>query len=238
MPLIIAHRGASAAAPENTLPAFALALDMGAAMLELDVWRCGDGTLVVTHDATTARWEVSPRPLAACSLADLRALAGGTAQVPTLAEVCALAHRRGALLNVELKHPAAVPAAITLVHTAGLVRQVLFSAFNPTTLHALRQMAPDLPRGYLMGTDTAHPRTRARELWPFFALRQAGASAWHPASDLPLLRRVLPLVRRAGYAVYVWTVDDPVAMRRLVGWGASGIITNRPDLARAVLSAT
>jgi glycerophosphoryl diester phosphodiesterase len=87
-----------------------------------------------------------------------------------------------------------------------------------------------------MGTSDWHPATRAREAWPLPHLRRAGAVAWHPAHTLPLLRFLLPLVRRAGYMVNVWTVDDPGRMRQLARWGATGIITNDPAGATAALS--
>jgi glycerophosphoryl diester phosphodiesterase len=89
-----------------------------------------------------------------------------------------------------------------------------------------------------MGTDTYRPNVRARELWPFFALRSVEAVAWHPYHDLPAIERVLPLVRRAGYQVNAWTVDDPQRIRALVALGATGIITNRPDVAREALGAS
>lgn len=233
MPLVIAHRGASAYAPENTLAAFQLAHTQGADMLELDVRRSADGVLVVFHDATTERWDGQPRPVSTCTLADLRRLDIGGEAVATLAEVCAFARTSGMLLNVELKQPDIAVPVVQLLRTHDMIDQTLVAAFSPAALHELSQVAPDLQRGYLMGTRTYHPVTRLRELWPFRALRRVHATAWHPAVQLPLLRPVLPCVRRAGYAVNVWTVDDPAVMRQLIDWGATGIITNKPDLARA-----
>src|SRR5213594_3795959 len=95
MPLVIAHRGASAYAPENTMPAFELAVQQGADMLELDVQRSADGVLVVFHDDTTERWDGRKRLAASCTLAELRSLDIGGAKVATLAEVCAFAHATG-----------------------------------------------------------------------------------------------------------------------------------------------
>lgn len=237
MPLVVAHRGASAYAPENTLAAFDLACAQGADMLELDVQRSADGELVIFHDATTVRWDGRQRPISACSLAELRMLDIGGERVATLAEVCAFARQRGIALNVELKHPDPALAAPTaaLLHTYGIAERTLVSSFYMAVLRALQQVAPDIQRGYLMGIETYRPNIRARELWPFLALRQVQASAWHPTYRLPQLRRVLPLVRRAGYAVNVWTVNDPALMRALVACGATGIITDRPDVARAAL---
>lgn len=236
MPLVIAHRGASAYAPENTLAAFQLAHTQGADMLELDVRCSADGVLVVFHDATTERWNGLPRPVSTCSLADLRRLDIGGEAVATLAEVCAFARASGMLLNVELKQPDIAVPVVQLLRAYDLIDRTLVAAFSPAALHELHQVAPDLQRGYLMGTRTYHPAIRLRELWPFLALRRTCAAAWHPAIQLPLLRQVLPCVRRAGYAVNVWTVDDPAVMRQLVDWGATGIITNRPELARASLT--
>ncbi len=236
MPLVIAHRGASAYAPENTLAAFELAHAQGADMLELDVQRSADGVLVVFHDTTTERWDGQPRPVDTCTLADLRCLDIAGATVPTLAEVCVFARESGILLNVELKQSDIVVPTVTLLRAYNLIDRTLVSAFSASALRKLSRVAPELSRGYLMGTRSYHPATRLRELWPFLALREIQATTWHPAIELPLLRQMLPRVRRAGYTVNVWTVDDPAVMRRLVAWGATGIITNKPDLARASLT--
>jgi glycerophosphoryl diester phosphodiesterase len=116
-----------------------------------------------------------------------------------------------------------------------VLEQVIVSSFVPRALHELRAADAQVRRAYLMGTDTRRPDVRARELWPFFALRAVEAAAWHPYYDLPMLDQVLPLVRKAGYQVSVWTVDDPDRMRALAALGATGIITNRPDVGREVL---
>lgn len=232
MPLIIAHRGASAYAPENTLAAFELACAQGADMLELDVRCSADGAPVVFHDETTARWSDCPQPVQTCTLAELRRLDIGGERIATLAEVCAFARERGVMLNVELKQPGIVVECVGLLRAFDIVEQTLVSSFHEEILLELRHVAPKVRCGYLMGTETVRPDIRGREVWPFFALKRVRAGAWHPSYQLPGLRQVLPLVRRAGYAVNVWTVDDPEAMRQFVAWGATGIITNRPDVAR------
>lgn len=236
-PLIIAHRGASATAPENTLAAFALAYEQRADMIELDVQLSADGELVVFHDATTERWDGQPRPVSACTLADLRALDIGGERVATLAETCAFARQTGIALNVELKRPDIVAQCVALLKEYDLGGRTLISSFYAAALHELQRIAPAIQRGYLMGHRTYRPDVRARELWPFLALQRVHAAAWHPTYQLPLVERVIPLVRRAGYAVNVWTVDDPALMRRLAACGATGIITNMPDLARETLAA-
>lgn len=235
MTLIIAHRGASAYAPENTMAAFALAHRQGADMIELDVQPTADGRLAVFHDDTTERWDGRPRPAAACTLAELQALDIGGERAPALEEALAFAAETGIALNVELKAAGTGARCAALLREHRVVEQVIVSSFAAAALRELRAAAPEVRRAYLMGTDTRRPDVRARELWPFLALRAVAAAAWHPYHDLPLIRRILPLVRRAGYAVNVWTVDDPARMRELVALGATGIITNVPDAARRAL---
>jgi glycerophosphoryl diester phosphodiesterase len=123
-----------------------------------------------------------------------------------------------------------------LLRAHNLSEHVLISSFAAATLHHLRAAAPEMPRAYLMGQRSLRPDIRIREGWPFGALRAVAASAWHPADTLPLLRWLLPRVRRAGYAVNVWTIDEPARMREVAAWGASGIITNDPARARAAFA--
>lgn len=236
MPLVIAHRGASAYAPENTIAAFALAHRQGAHMIELDVQPTADGALAVFHDDTTERWDGRPRPVERCTLADLQALDIRGERVPTLEEALAFARETGIALNVELKQAGTGARCAELIRRFGAVEQVIVSSFVPAALHELRAAAPEIRRAYLMGIDSYRPDVRIRELWPFFALRAVEAAAWHPYYDLPMLATVLPLVRRAGYEVNVWTVDDPAIMRRLADLGATGIITNKPDVGLAALA--
>jgi len=235
MTSVIAHRGASAYAPENTIAAFELARRQGADMIELDVQPTADGALAIFHDDTTERWDGRDRPVARCTLADLQALDIGGERVTTLEETLAFARETGMALNVELKTAGAGARCAALLRQFGLAEQTLVSSFSHAALAELRVADPAVRLGYLMGTRSYRPDVRARELWPFFALRSVRAVAWHPSSDLPALLPIIPLVRRAGYAVNVWTVDDPDLMRRLAAAGASGIITNRPDAAREAL---
>jgi glycerophosphoryl diester phosphodiesterase len=235
--LVIAHRGASAYAPENTMAAFALAARQGADMCELDVQPTADGMLAVFHDETTERWDGRARRAASCTLAELQALDIGGERVATLAEVCDFARERGMRLNVELKGPGFGAAVARLLRDTRAAELALISSFWATALEEIAAADPALPRAYLMGVRTLRPDVRFRESWPFFALRRVGARAWHPAYEIPALAQVLPLVRRAGYRVNVWTVNDPAAMRRLIALGADGIITDRPDVLRGIVEA-
>jgi glycerophosphoryl diester phosphodiesterase len=235
MTLVIAHRGASADAPENTLPAFELALRQGADMIELDVQRSADGVLVVFHDDTTERWDGRKRLATSCTLAELRALDIGGARVATLAEACAFAREHSMQLNVEIKGLGIGAEVAQMLRAERIEDLVLISSFEAGALREIAMASPQLPRAYLMGNDTYRPDVRLREAWPIPALRKHGARAWHPYCQLPLLTQIIPRVRHAGYQVNVWTVDDIAEMRRLIALGVDGIITNRPDVLRGVV---
>jgi glycerophosphoryl diester phosphodiesterase len=235
MTLVIAHRGASAYAPENTLPAFELAARQGADMIELDVQRSADGVLVVFHDDTTERWDGQPRLVSECTLAELLALNIGGAKVATLAEACVFAREHRMRLNVELKGAGFGAEVARMLREERVEELVLISSFEERALTEIAAASPQLPRAYLMGTDTYDLAVRAREAWPFSALRRTASVAWHPSCDLPLLSWLIARVRGAGFQVNVWTVDDPRLLRKLLRLGVDGIITNTPDVLRAML---
>lgn len=235
MTLVIAHRGASAYAPENTMPAFELAVQLKADMLELDVQRSADGVLVCYHDFTTGRWDGQQRRATDCTLAELQQLDIGGARIATLAEVCAFARETGVQLNVEIKGLGLGEDIAAMLREERIEEQVLISSFSTIALHEIEQAAAHLPRAYLMGTRTLSPGIRFRESWPFRALRRANCSAWHPVYRIPLLRRIMPRIRRAGFTVNVWTVNEVEMMERLLRVGVDGIITDVPDVLRNVM---
>ena len=234
MTLVIAHRGASAYAPENTMSAFELALRQGADMIELDVQRSADGILVIFHDDTTERWDGRKRLATACTLAELQTLDIGGARIATLAEVCAFAREHSMPLNVELKGLGFGAEVAQMLRAERVEDLVLISSFVEAALMEFAAASPTLPRAYLMGTETYNPAVRVREGWPFSALQRTGSEAWHPAYELPLLTWLIPRVRKAGFQVNVWTVDDVAWMRKLLALGVEGIITNTPDVLRDV----
>ncbi len=239
MTLIIAHRGASAYAIENTLPAFALAVEQGADMLELDVRCTADQQLVVFHDETTERRDGDQRPIRTRTLADIQqSNRDGIPPIPTLEAVCQFALEQSIALNVELKEQETVSAVVALLHQYHLTETTVVSSFHAGALHALLHLAPTLQRGYIMGTRTLHPAVRLREIFPIPHLQRVQATAWHPSHQLPLLRWLIPMVRRKGYAVNVWTIDELSLMGDMVLLGATGIITNVPDVARGVCQQT
>ena len=238
MTRVIAHRGASAYAPENTLAAFELAARQGADMIELDVQRSADGALVIFHDDTTERWDGRKRLASACTLAELRALDIGGGKVATLAETCAFAREHGMRMNVELKGAGFGAQVAHMLRAERVEELVLISSFVEAALMEIAAASPALPRAYLMGTDTLNPAVRLREGRPFSALQRTGSVAWHPSYELPLLTQLIPRVRKAGFQVNVWTVDDLAWMRKLLALKVEGIITNTPDVLRGVIQET
>jgi glycerophosphoryl diester phosphodiesterase len=240
-PLVIAHRGASAAAPENTLLAFEQAVQLGAEAIELDAKRTSDGEVVCFHDRTLLRTTGVVGTPGSRTLGQLRTydvgawkgLAFGGQRVPTLSEVLEAVGRR-ILVNIELTdywadQPRLAEAVVGIVRRQRLERRILVSSFQSSALVAAEARAPEIARAHLVGPTWLSTRDR-------FSLRRAEVQAEHLHESLALPERIAAN-QRAGKRVHVYTVDDPVAMRRLWGWGVDGVITNMPDVAHRVREA-
>jgi len=218
-PLVIGHRGASAAYPENTVEAFLGACALGADWVELDARRSADGVLVVHHD------ERLPDGDAIASL-ERAAL---PPSIPTLA--AALAACEGMGVNAEIKHDREDPARRVAAATADLladhVGDLLVSSFDAEALRVVRRRQPTLPTGALVSlVDDV-------EGW-----LDAAVSAGHVAVnpwDVLVDEALVVGAHGRGLRVNVWTVDDPDRMRALAALGVDGIITNVPDVALAAL---
>lgn len=225
---VIAHRGASAAAPENTVEAFHLARELGADWVELDARRTADGAVVVHHDA---------------HLADGRAIIELTHdQVPTTVRdlATALDACAGMRVNIEIKNlPGEVdhdPGTVVADAVVAEVRrrrahdEVLVSCFDRRTLDVVHRSDPDVATAFLH-----HVVDRS---WPELAadVAAAGHVALHPWDGV-VDTALLGAAADHGLEVNVWTVDDPDRMAALVALGVDGICTNVPDVARRVLDA-
>jgi glycerophosphoryl diester phosphodiesterase len=225
---VIAHRGASGLTGEdNTLRSFGAAVDLGCDYVEFDVRRLRDG-LVAFHDG-----RVGDTPVAEFTLAELRRRTGVT--VPTLAEV--LDFCRGRIgLDVEIKDAGIEDDVVAALRTVASAAPLLVKSFNRTVVARVAQMKPGYPVGLLVGPPPAAapgspPHPPAGEL-----LRAAladvaalGADFLSPhhslLADEAASRSLLPEM-----STYVWTVNDPAAMARLVTLPIRGLITDRPDL--------
>ena len=221
-PLIIGHRGAAADAPENTLAAFALALEQGADGIELDVQLCADGVPVIMHDDTVDRTCDGAGRVGDLTLAELQLLTiDGEHPIPTLDDLFATFGRR-TLYNVELKalglDDGGLSAAVARIIAAhGVGEQVLISSFSPFTVRAAQRAMP-------AGVPVALLRERRVTRLTHALLRAAADHPYYPLVDEALMA----WARRRGLRVNVWTVDDPTEARRLIRLGVHGIITNRP----------
>jgi glycerophosphoryl diester phosphodiesterase len=232
---ILGHRGASADAPENTVPAFQAALAQGADGVELDARLCGSGEVVVFHDTTLQRLVGRQERVAQLPWTTLRTLEvegpTGRARIPLLEEVLE-ALPRTAFINVELKADAfGVELARRvgrLLLQGGHEKHVVVSSFQPVCLLALAAVAPGLKRGYLL-----EPK---QPYWLESSVaRLVGRDAVHPEDGQVTLQRVQAWHGR-GREVAVWTVDEVERARTLRGFGVDTLITNRPGFLRAGLA--
>lgn len=232
---MIAHRGACRRAPEDTLAAFQLAMTLGADGVELDAKLTLDGAVVIIHDPTLERTTDGTGPVATRTLAELKALDAGShfssefagERIPTLDEVFEKLNA-GSLINVEMTNYAtprdALPErVIDLVRRSRAESRVLLSSFNPIALRTARRLAPDLPLGFLIGSE--------QPLWMRFLFPWISPHESYHVHDTLIREGAARRARRAGRKLIPWTVNDPVRIRWLFEQGADGVITDVPDLA-------
>ncbi len=232
---VIAHRGYSAIAPENTLAAFQAAIAAGADAIEFDVRLTRDGQPVIMHDATVDRTTNGRGAVAALTLAQIRALSANRRfaprfageRVPTLDEVLALARGRVMAL-AELKDPDRTRLPRLLADALvrhDMAQRTLVISFHAASLRRFRKEAPGVPIGRL-ALPYAPPGRRALQVHADAALGFFGA----------LDRRTVRTAQAAGLEVYGWTVNDPLALARIAGLGVDGIISDDVAAARAAVT--
>jgi len=244
---IIAHRGASADAPENTLPAMELAWKQGADAIETDIWLSSDGKLIIFHDANTKRYEadasIAPRKISALTLEeaqklDVGALKGaefkGT-RIPTLESILGTIPK-GKRAVLELKAgPEVVPEFARVLKTvARPVRETSVISFNYETLRASKHALPELEH-YLLADYKKDPKTG--ELPELAPLIERAKAARFDGLDLqfgwPLTKEFVAQIKAAGLKLITWTVDDETVAQRLADAGVDGITTNKPAWLRS-----
>ncbi|UFU07028.1 glycerophosphodiester phosphodiesterase [Ruania halotolerans] len=233
MTQIIAHRGNSAVAPENTLPAFAAAAFGGSDFIEIDLQVGGDGSAVVIHDASVDRTTDGAGIVAEMLATDMKYLDAGSwfdpafagTALPLFADVVDLLGRFPEVgLLLELKgawRPEPTMAVLTQIREAGLTERVLAQSFEVDMLRTLQTLAPDLPRALLVREITGEALTTCAEL---------GAVACNPSSASVIAEpSAVARVHDAGQQIFTWTSNDPDEWAPLVAAGVDGIITDRPD---------
>ena len=238
-PIIFAHRGASAHAPENTLAAFELALAENADAIELDVKLSADGHAIVIHDPTVDRTTGNHHRVKDLPLRELRALDAGSffsdkfhgEKIPTLEEVFEAVGKR-AFINVELTNYTTprdllVETVCTLVKKCGLEEHVMFSSFFAYNLSKARAYLPEVPRGLLAFDGWLGAWARS------FGFAFGKYQALHPyLADVT--SQQVQRVHRLNRRIHVWTVNAAEDMRRLFDWGVDAIFTDDPQLAAQV----
>jgi glycerophosphoryl diester phosphodiesterase len=242
---LYAHRGASAERPENTLPAFERALEIGVDALEMDVHATRDGRLVVAHDDTAQRMCGARLAWADLDLHDAQALdagwgfvardgtrpfAGAGFHVPTFDDV--LESFPTTRLNVDLKNPASIPLALELIRRHHAEDRVTLAAFDTRTAVAVRRA------GYAGDTGLSQGEMATLLGLPALAWRQlpfTGNAAQVPLSYGPIhfdRPAFIAKCHSLGLRVDFWTIDDPAEAARLLALGADGIMTNDPAAIR------
>ncbi len=243
---IVAHRGASHDAPENTLPAIRLAWERGADAVEIDIHQTRDGRIVAIHDRTTDRVSgqsglVVDFPLAVLRQLDVGAWKGARwkdTRIPTLTEVLATVPS-GRTLVVEIKCPRTVlPELESVLGDEPNGDQVTLIAFDYETIAESKRRMPDRPAYWLYGfSDGEAERYGIRSPEQIAAkVRDAGLDGLDLRHDGGWVERLTRLMEEVGKSVYVYTVNDPAAGRRLRDLGVAGITTDRPGFLREAMS--
>ncbi|MDZ7747613.1 MAG: glycerophosphodiester phosphodiesterase family protein [Halofilum sp. (in: g-proteobacteria)] len=230
---VIAHRGASTLAPENTLAALEKAAGLGARWVEVDAQILADGTVIVFHDDTLERCTDGRGAVAAATWAQVRRLDAGAGftprpapvGVPRLVDVLGLCRERGLGLNLELKagrgerRGALVDGVLAALAEIPPARdRLLLSSFDASALQLVRERREDLLLGLVCERVPSDPRA---------ATAAFGGVSLHPEWSR-LDRAAVGRVRAAGLELYAYTPNEPRAVERLWGWGVDGVITDRP----------
>lgn len=235
-PLAIAHRGGAGLAQENSLAAFALASALGLRYLETDIRMTRDGHLVCFHDATLERVTSATGPVRSQSLRDLRALRiNGIEPIPTFGE--ALDAFPEQFFSVDLKDKASIEPLVKILRRKGVAERVCIAGAWDGWLAHVRREVPEVTTALGWRSLTALLSCARAGLRPPKALATAEfAHVPIKLGRVPIyVERLVAMSHDIGVRVVVWTVDEPVVMRRLLDAGVDAIITDRPDVLREVL---
>jgi glycerophosphoryl diester phosphodiesterase len=231
--LVIAHRGASAAAPENTLAAFRLAVEQKADFVELDVQESADGEVLVVHDSDLMKaggaamkiWETDAAQIRTVDIGSRAGPQFSSERVPTLAEALAVCKGRSRVI-VELKsygHDQRLEERVAaVVEAAGMEHDCIFMSLDHDMVQKMKRLRPSWRSGALVAKARGDLTSLGAD---FLAVEARMATA-----------RFVRRAHRAGQDVYVWTVNDPAWMLAAMSRGVDGLITDNPELARRVVA--
>ena len=254
-PRIIGHRGAAGEAPENTLPSFERALADGATIVELDVRGTADGEVVVIHDATVNRTTNGRGRASRLTLAEIKRLDAGywfsrdggstypyrgrRIEIPTLAELFSSFPKIKAIVEIKQSNPPMVKRVIDVIRAAGKESDVLLATEEDEIMTGIRAgLGESVPA---MATGFCYGEVAAFVAW----LERGGSETYQPpghAMQLPcefggrtlVSATTLKAAHDLGVEMFVWTINDPAEMDRLLGLGVDGIITDYPGRLRAL----
>ena len=229
---VIAHRGYSSQAPENTMAAFQRALDAGITDLELDVQMTRDGQIVVIHDEKVDRTSDGEGLVKDFSFSELQKLDFGRwfspeyagERIPRLEDVLKLAAAHDMWVNVELKtgiirYPKLEEKVVDLIQHFDMAHQVIISSFNHYSLKTVKDICPDMPIGLLYMAGLYEP-------WNYAVAM--GAQALHPL-HWNIVPEVTKGSKEAGIKLHPFTVDEPDIIQRMIDANVDGIISNYPE---------
>ena len=244
-PFLVAHRGASHDAPENTLPAFLLAWQQGADAIEGDFRLTSDRRIVCIHDPDTQRVTGVRKEVRRASLAELRELDAGAwfkpewrgTRLPTFAEVAATVPA-GRKFYVEIKCGSEILPVLLdeLAATALTAEQVVVISFHSAVIRDLKAKAPQFKAFWLSSFAKGDPLdpSPAKVL---ATLADTGADGFSSSADRRVDAAFVGAILAAGHDYHAWTIDDPAVARRFIALGARSITTNRPGWLRKALAA-
>ncbi len=238
-PLVIAHRGDSLVAPENTMAAFAAAAAGGADMIEIDLHMSADGEGIVIHDGTVDRTTDASGAVGDLDVAEIARFDAGSwfdpafggQHVPLIGDVLELLERHPRVrLLLEFKDPwdeGPLRRVLGEIQDAGLAERVLVQSFFPPVLQTLRTHATEIPRGLIATRFDEQVLATCAEL---------DVVACNPRHTLVAADpQIVDQVHAAGLQIMVWTPNEPEQWEPLVAAGVDGIITDRPDRLRGFL---
>jgi glycerophosphoryl diester phosphodiesterase len=229
---IMAHRGASKAAPENSLAAVRMAIDAGSDWVEIDVQETADGQVVVIHDSDFMKLARNKTKVWDARLLDLPNIDIGSSfgppfeneRVPTLSEVLQLCQGKTKVL-IELKYyghdQQLEQRVVDIVEKNGMAKEIMVMSLKPDGVRKIKRLRPNWKCGLLLSVSVGNIQKIEAD---FLAVNARFAT-----------RSLINKLHHANKEIYVWTVDDPVSMSSLMNRGVDGLITNLPEVARDVL---
>ena len=235
--LVLAHRGASGYAPENTLPAFEKAIEHGADGFELDVQMTKDGEIVVIHDETIDRTSDGKGWVKDYTLAELRKFNYNKthpeyehADIPTMREVFELVKPTNLVINIEIKtgivfYPIE-EKLLALTKEFGMEERVFYSSFNHYTVKKIHELDPSTVVGFLYADGPID--------MPAYGEKH-GVNALHPALYNLQYPGFVEECKKRGLKLHVWTVNEEKYVKMCMDAQTDSVITNYPDMARRVL---